>query len=413
MSQKTNSAFVPRKRARLDQATIPHSGSDQPYHNIVCTSDVISLKQVLARVDELEGKCAQLETKCKSLEDELRQQRHHSPAPSSAEAIVASIVSHIDSKFHTMESAINSKLQDLDHSSRWLESLHRNREWKYSAPTIPISYWTSRGFDEEYAEYADSFLEDIETVTCAMMRGECTDSFVHLGFRERFDDADTAYLQYDESMQSHWQEFVQALSQYHWFLNRSSTGHCESTLIVSDIQIPSELCYLLEKVLPLNHFRRLTFQNNQFGSFGISMAIKCIEKNPKLVEFILAENEIESTEDADKLCQAVNAHPVLEIFSLKGSCGVVFHDIIHGIMHDNCKLECIDLPNNGIRTNGSTHIADFLAKNPPLRELTLENNHLNDDDAEAIAEALKTNTKLKTLIIRENDITERGEGEYK
>ena len=409
MSLKATSAFEPRKRARLE--TLAPSCSDRHYH-IVNTSDAVSLKQVLARVDELERKCAHLETKCHSLEDEL-QRRHHSPALPSTGAIVASIVSHIDSKLLTMESEINSKLQDLGHSLRWIESLQRNREWKYSAPTIPISYWTSRGFDEDYADCADSFLEDIETVSCAMRRGECADTYVHLGFGDGFDEIDsTYYLQYDERMQSHWQEFVQALNQYHWFLNRSSTRQDESTLVVTDIEIPSELCYLLEKTLPLNHFRRLTFQNNHFGRFGISMTIKCIEKNPKLVEFTLAENEIETLEDAEKLCQAVNAHPVLEIFSLKTSCRAFFNDIIHGIMHDNCKLECIDLPNNGIKTNGSTAIADFLAKNPPLRELTLENNHLNDADAEAIAEALKTNTNLKTLILRENDITERGQSEY-
>lgn len=173
---------------------------------------------------------------------------------------------------------------------------------------IPISYWVSRGFDEEYVESADSFLEDIETVTCAMRRGECADSYVHLGFGERFDEIDNDYLAYDEVMQSHWTEFIDALGQYHWSLNRSSTGHDNSTFILSDVQIPSEMCYLLEKVLPLNHFKRLTFQK--------SLVIKCIEKNPKLVEFILSENAIDSVEDARQLCQAVNAHPTLEILSI-------------------------------------------------------------------------------------------------
>jgi hypothetical protein len=269
----------------------------------------------------------------------------------------------------------------------------------------------SRGFDEEYVESADSFLEDIESVTCAMRRGECADSYIHLGFGERFDEIDNAHLAYDDVMQSHWTEFVDALAQYHWFLNRTSTGHDDSTFIVSDVQIPSELCYLLERVLPLNHFKRLTFQNNHFGRFGISLVIKCIEKNPKLVEFILSENEIETVEDAQILCQVVNSHPSLEIFSLKRTCTAFANDILTSIMHGSCKLECLDLPGNDIRTHGSRHIADFLAKNPPLRELTLESNHLNDDDAEAIAEALKTNTNLKTLILRENDITGRGVGE--
>lgn len=396
---------IGRKKARLDPAagfnTRPID-SNEP--------DAFTLKRVLARIDELEGKCAHLETKCRLLENTLQQQQQHH-SPSFTESLVSSILSHIDSKFRTIETSITEKMQDLDHSSRWLESLHKNREWKYTAPTIPISCWVSRGFDEEYVESADSFLEDIETVTCAMRRGECADSYVHLGFGERFDEIDNAYLAYDEVMQSHWTEFVDALGQYHWFLNRSSTGHDDSTFILSDVQIPSELCYLLEKVLPLNHFKRLTFQNNHFGRFGISLVIKCIEKNPKLVELILSENAIDSVEDAWQLCQAVNAHPALEIFSLKETCRAFRFDILRSIMHDDCKLECIDLPGNGIKTDGSTHIADFLAKSPPLRELTLENNHLNDDDAQAIAEALKTNTNLKTLILRGNDITSRGAGE--
>lgn len=402
MSQKAADTYCPRKRSRLD--------TQDP--------DALSFKRVLARVEELEGKCLRLETKCKYLENRLHETHSHNDhqqqqpqALSFANELVSSIISHIDSKFGRLDKSINSKLQELDHSTRWLEALHKNQEWKYGAPTIPISYWVSCGFDEEYVQAADSFLEDLETVTCAMRRGECNDSYVHLGFGERFDEIDNEYLVYDVVMQRHWTEFLDALGQYQWHLNRSSPGDDDSTFIVSDVQIPSELCYLLEKALPNNHFKRLTFQNNQFGRFGISMAIKCIEKNPKLAEFMLSENDIEAEEDAKRLCQAVNEHPTLEIFSLKRSCDAFGHDIMCSIMHDQCKLECIDLPGNSIRTNGSRHIADFLAKNPPLRELTLEDNHLHDDDAEAIAEALKTNTNLKTLILRGNLITKRGEGE--
>lgn len=411
MNNIATDALGTRKRARLNNNQGAHTGNIMSPSD-VSLNDALSIKRVLARVDDLEGKCAQLETKCRSLESTLQQQQQQQRhAPSFADELVSSIVSHIDSKFRTMESSINSKLQDLERSSRWLESLHKNREWKYGAPTIPISYWLSRGFDEEYVESADSFLEDIESVTCAMRRGECADSYIHLGFGERFDEIDNAHLAYDDVMQSHWTEFVDALAQYHWFLNRTSTGHDDSTFILSDVQIPSELCYLLERVLPLNHFKRLTFQNNHFGRFGISLVIKCIDKNPKLVEFILSENEIETVEDAQLLCQVVNSHPSLEIFSLKRTCTAFANDILTSIMHESCKLECLDLPGNDIRTHGSRHIADFLAKNPPLRELTLESNHLNDDDAEAIAEALKTNTNLKTLILRDNDITGRGVGE--
>lgn len=68
----------------------------------------------------------------------------------------------------------------------------------------------------------------------------------------------------------------------------------------------------------------------------------------------------------------------------------------------------INLSNNSIRTDGGTEIPDYLATNPPLKELCLSNNNLNDDDAILIAGALKRNTNLERIELGENNITEVG-----
>ena len=74
------------------------------------------------------------------------------------------------------------------------------------------------------------------------------------------------------------------------------------------------------------------------------------------------------------------------------------------------KLKAIDLSSNDISTE-SAFIADFLATNPILEEISLTSNNLSDEDADSIASALKHNTNLRCLDVTKNDnITESGWG---
>ena len=48
---------------------------------------------------------------------------------------------------------------------RSTQILRKENKWKYSAPSIPTSYWIEQGFDEEYVECMESLLEQLEDST--------------------------------------------------------------------------------------------------------------------------------------------------------------------------------------------------------------------------------------------------------
>ena len=64
---------------------------------------------------------------------------------------------------------------------------------------------------------------------------------------------------------------------------------------------------------------------------------------------------------------------------------------------------------NNITSNVTTVLSDFLATDPPLKELDLsENNDLSDNDAALFANALRSNTSLRMLNLDGTSITNVG-----
>lgn len=70
------------------------------------------------------------------------------------------------------------------------------------------------------------------------------------------------------------------------------------------------------------------------------------------------------------------------------------------------KLETLKMSYNGITSNVTTELSDFLATDPPLKGLQLSNNLLNDNDAGILANALRSNTSLKWIHLDGNSITD-------
>ncbi|EJK77495.1 hypothetical protein THAOC_00670, partial [Thalassiosira oceanica] len=68
----------------------------------------------------------------------------------------------------------------------------------------------------------------------------------------------------------------------------------------------------------------------------------------------------------------------------------------------------INLEGNGMSSNESPIIAEFLASNPPLASLLLKGNCFDDADAALLADSLSSNTTLKVLDFDENSIKQEG-----
>ncbi|KAL7527690.1 hypothetical protein ACHAXR_004966 [Thalassiosira sp. AJA248-18] len=284
---------------------------------------------------------------------------------------------------------------------RTLQSLTKNKNWKYYAPPVPTSYWAELGFDEEYIELMESFLGDVNDDACKLRSGEefCEK---RISLNGRTEDG---IILHDDILLPHWREYADALQLY--------SQNEPYGFALSSIQLPSAVLNMLSPAFQGERFNGLGLCNNDFPNImdGIDFAIKFIQQNPNLINFFWMKNPINSTENVHRLVEAVNSLPSLENISLEGCCGdpVNGYSILCSLLthHQNCKV-IIDLDLNNIRTLGGTHLPDFLATNPPLQELYLEHNHLNDNDATLIAEALKLNRNLTILRVGGNEITDTG-----
>ena len=70
----------------------------------------------------------------------------------------------------------NARLEDRCESlEQFVDVLKKN--WKYSAPSIPSSYWFEQGHGEMYVTSMNTFLKDIKEMTTMTRSGEWTDDF--------------------------------------------------------------------------------------------------------------------------------------------------------------------------------------------------------------------------------------------
>lgn len=174
-------------------------------------SEMDAMKRRLSRVDELESKCQFLEARCGSLQ-------------------------------------------------RSVQILIEDTKWKYSAPSIPTSHWIDRGFDEDYIEWMELFLEGIKSSTHALRNGTCDN--IELGGVT--DEGDDTVLLYDDSLLPHWKEFANALQ-----LSQKSEANLH--LSIDNIQLTSSVMDLLTSALkdkPISDFHLGTNEFEPTINFG-------------------------------------------------------------------------------------------------------------------------------------------------
>ena len=210
-------------------------------------------------------------------------------------------------------------------------------------------------------------------------------------------------------MLPHWEEFAEALKQYHYHLKQ--TPDIVSTLELLNVELPETVIDLLSNAFESTHFQKIDMRHNGFGQKGINFTLKYLRSNRNLEELYLVGNPINNIADVKKLCKILRQHPSIENLALDNCKGgdINGYDMLTRIMTaGKNKLKLIDLSNNDINTEGRTYICDFLVTNPILHDLFLENNQLSDNDAIGIAEALKQNTYLSFLRLTGNRFTKAG-----
>jgi hypothetical protein len=280
----------------------------------------------------------------------------------------------------------------------------RDAKWDYSAPCVPRSHLISRGFDMQDVARAQQFIGKLKRLTCAMRR-DCY-VFVEsvkgrkIALTSLIGDNAAASLLHDDTFLPHWREFANALQLY----LHSKALHCVS---FSNMQLDPSVIDLLTPALTWKSICRFELSCNAFASpdDGCRFAVTIIEKNPRLKEFVWAENQIGGI-----LVESILSHPSLDTVSLKNCFGggIDAYDTLCSLLSSDKDFIRIALESSNIQPEGRTEVPAFLAANPRLQCLNLTNNRLGDDDAGRIAQALKRNTNLRCLRLGQNDVTDTG-----
>ena len=318
-------------------------------------------------------------------------------------------LSNVD-KLESKTSSMQNEIDDMKRENNFLKTkcssleisvsiLVKEQTWEYSAPGIPIGYWAEGGFDEDYIEEMESFLDDIKRATIALRKDGINNNLIFLGNPE----SATALL-HDDALLPHWNELANAMQLYQ--------GKKPFTLSINHLQLSATVIDLLLPMLKHKPIGPINLQNNSFVNVreGIEFAEEVMKSNERMDIFSWKSNAINSMEDARYLVDAIVRHPSIDKVHIMNCFGgdINGYGLLRPLLAGDKNFSAINLDRNHIRTGGDTAIPDYLATNPPLTHLCLANNNLNDEDARLIARALKRNTNLQYIFLVGNNITEVG-----
>lgn len=292
---------------------------------------------------------------------------------------------------------LKDKCNELEIKVKDLTLKNEYNEWSYMAEDIPASHWIERGFSEEYAQQMRSFISMIKDCTHQLRRG----ASLEIKLISSGDD-----MLHDDILLPHWKEFVDALQQYQKFEYREAYGFQRFAII--NVQLHQEVINMLAPALQTVKLKNLVLGRN-IGSEVVSFMAEIIHHNP-YIQSIGLSNQIDNVDYMQRLCNAIkksasNYVETLELYSvLDGNNSEMMRIALDASLH----LAKLGLPDNGIGFAGASVIANFLASDPPLKEMCLDDNVLNNDDAELLANSLQSNTHLKRLHLHNNNITAVG-----
>ncbi|KAL3757840.1 hypothetical protein ACHAWU_006148 [Discostella pseudostelligera] len=157
------------------------------------------------------------------------------------------------------------------------------------------------------------------------------------------------------------------------------------------------------------HRPRLLLKTTMHGAKFATKALKANSSVQSLGIDGTNTTPFKSEKTATALVAAVIKHPSLDIIAIE-NCNLgrnkpVLSAIIPAVLSN---ISYIKLDGNVIDSYGATLIANCLAQNPSVKNLSLSNNALVDRDAYKLAASLKTNTTLRNLALEGNNITHAG-----
>ncbi len=333
----------------------------------------------LATVGSLERRCANLEAECSSLRTMLKTKIE----------------------------------QDVRHHE-YNNMLVKNQSWKYSAAVHSEEYWENNGHNEDVARHLFESSDYLKIFTETMRKGEFpTDYGNEKGINLEWNE-DDPILDGDaiSKMSPHWEEFISALKQLTPVFGVLPDG-CESFFNLVNVQVPGEVAWLLKDALMDKPFQTLRYMHKTGVDDDEGMSVDSImdimKSNKHLRRLSIGNNRIQ-LEHIEKICSAVRYGSIVELDLYNCFENGLGDAMVTSLLTSGglAKLEKLDLNSNGITSSSITLLADFLARNSPLKELALRDNGLNNNSAVALANALRSNTSLRKLQLAFNAISHVG-----
>jgi hypothetical protein len=259
----------------------------------------------------------------------------------------------------------------------------------------------------------------LKRFTEKLRRGECPNDYPdgRKGIDLEWDEEEDPILDNGAStkMDPHWREFADALKQFTPAFGVIPDGF-ETFFILENIQLAGNVPVLLKNALMHKPFQTLSFVNKAgVWANGAGMTIDSIMdivNSNKHVQKLRIGNNLIGMGNIAKICSAVRDGSIvdLDLYNCFEWNLYLGDKMISSLLATGglAKLKRLVFHSNGLQLSTITLLANFLATNPPLKELDLEDNLLDDDDAEALANALRSNTTLRSFDLRSNAIGDVG-----
>mmetsp|Transcript_5113 Transcript_5113/g.11836 ORF Transcript_5113/g.11836 Transcript_5113/m.11836 type:complete len:494 (-) Transcript_5113:71-1552(-) len=281
-------------------------------------------------------------------------------------------------------------------------------EWAYSVKSIPRDHWEVE-YAEEYADAMDEFQDTFKQIIKELRTGTVAGRVVVVF--KCLDEEDQQYItaDHDDLLMPYWKEFAKAL--VHW-----SDYHAdeETPLEVSFfyIETPDAVLDVLRPALERSNVEFVGFlsDGNPRPSKLAKFMEDIIQKN-HLMTKVGFDGVVLSNGQWKRICNAIRVRnveqtPIATFELTKCFEGGISDEVLRDVL--TSKALGVDLGRNGMSSNESTIIAEFLASNPPLASLLLKGNRFGDTDAALLADSLSSNTKLKGLDVDGNNIQQEG-----
>jgi hypothetical protein len=279
-----------------------------------------------------------------------------------------------------------------DYDTEFDEALSSNRALTPTIMSTQASYIKPDNWRERNRDGLEGVKEQLQDCIKSAMR----DQSFNLCLNHNYGDHPIVW--HEPILDQYWDQLI--------------TGNVEDfcDINISNVEIKKErldaLVAIFRSGRATNSSTAFEFINTNFCGEGIISLSKLIDVSVELDQLHLYHNRIDSMDSALCLFRSMKSHPHITHLDLC-HCDLGSNpEILSVILQSD--VERIILDDNNIDSLGAAKIAQYLAGNPPINELSLHHNRLNDNDAILISRALKRNTNLMGINLFRNNITSIG-----